>query len=83
MKKLIFVVLIVVILSALALTVWADEPPRHHWHYVTLSSGKVVEVGPDVCKIPMNDTGWHKFHSNMHRGIPGDILEISIEFCPE
>jgi len=61
--------------------VQATEPPRHHKHFITLKSGKVVEVGPNVCDVPMNDAGWHKFHSQMHRGIPGDVLDISIEFC--
>lgn len=82
MKKFIVIALVALLLLGMVSTVWADSPPPHHWHYVTLANGNVVAVGPDVCNNPRSHEGFHNFHAKMHLGLPGDVLNITTELCP-
>jgi hypothetical protein len=82
MKKIIAVTLLALILLGAVSMVSADSPPPHHWHYITLANGRVVEVGPDVCNNPHTHEGWHTFHAKMHLGMPRDVLHITTVLCP-
>lgn len=41
-----------------------DVPPHRHW--ITLTGGEQVEVGPRVCDNPNLQQAFNQFHNNLH-----------------
>jgi hypothetical protein len=41
-----------------------NVPP--HRHYITMSGGQQVEVGPRVCDDPSLQEAFNQFHNNLH-----------------
>ena len=41
-----------------------NVPP--HRHYITMSGGQQVEVGPRVCDNPSLQPAFNQFHNNLH-----------------
>ncbi len=41
-----------------------DVPPHRHW--IALTSGAQVEVGPRVCDNPNLQEAFNQFHNNLH-----------------
>ena len=37
-----------------------------HRHYITMSGGQQVEVGPRVCDDPSLQQAFNQFHNNLH-----------------
>jgi hypothetical protein len=65
----------------------ADGVPRHD-HFLVLSSGAQIQIGPRVCRDSnMNSilhTAFHNFHNHVHTGTPtanGSLTVIRSAFC--
>lgn len=54
-------------------------PPEHN-HYLDVPGNElVVQIGPRVCGTPQLHLAFHKFHSNVHVGLPP--TDVSAQFC--
>ena len=45
-----------------------DIVPHHH--YIQLTDGTLVEVGPRVCENPALQPAFNQFHYNIHHALP-------------
>ena len=70
-RFLISLVLLAVLLSATAVPAFAHV----HTHFLVLPDGSSVEIGPCAGPEAPHDA-IHRFHSNVHRGSPGDAFDI-------
>jgi hypothetical protein len=63
----------------------ADPKPTagKHRHFILLSSGERIPVGPDLCDNPDPTAGqiqaFSNFHWNVHRGADGLVNELGAE----
>ena len=69
MRALLASVLLVGLVGFSAATATADPnlnnvPPHRHW--IALTSGEQVEVGPLVCDNPNLQQAFNQFHNNLH-----------------
>jgi hypothetical protein len=97
MRALLASVLLVGLVGFSAATATADPSlgnvtPHRHW--IQLSSGKLVEVGPRVCANPDLQQAFNQFHNNLHAVTPTGIgraapglhnltgAEITFSACP-
>jgi hypothetical protein len=76
MRALLASVLLVGLIGFSAATATADPnlsnvPPHRHW--ITLTSGEQVEVGPNVCDNPNLQRAHNQFHNNLHAVTPTGI----------
>jgi hypothetical protein len=69
MRALLASVLLVGLIGFSAATATADpnlnDVPRHR-HWIALTSGERVEVGPRVCDSPSLQEAFNQFHNNLH-----------------
>jgi hypothetical protein len=76
MRALLASVLLVGLVGFSAATATADPnlndvPPHRHW--IALTSGERVEVGPNVCDNPNLQRAFNQFHNNLHAVTPSGI----------
>ncbi len=57
----------------------AGSVPAHQ-HYVVTATGVWVPVGPNSCERGTSRQ-FDEFHTNVHRGIPGDMGVITALGC--
>src|SRR5687767_1643734 len=73
-KSLVALSLGLALLSVVAVSSASADPnlpdivPHHH--YVQLSDGTLVEVGPRVCENPALQPAFNQFHYNIHHALP-------------
>jgi hypothetical protein len=69
MRKLLFVVAAVAMLSPVAIAVADPNLPNvpRHRHFVETPTGDRVEVGPRVCDDAGLQDAFNQFHNNVHR----------------
>ena len=46
----------------------ADPIPPHR-HFLTLPSGKLVAIGPQICENPSLQHAFNQFHANVHHAL--------------
>ena len=76
MRALLASVLLVGLIGFSAATATADPnlndvPPHRHW--IQLTSGERVQVGPIVCGNPNRQKAFNQFHNNLHAVTPTGI----------
>jgi hypothetical protein len=49
----------------------SNVPPHRHW--IQLTSGEKVQVGPNVCDNPNLQQAFNQFHNNLHALTPSGI----------
>lgn len=93
MRILLAGVLLVGLVGLSAVTATADPNLNNvpaHRHWIQLSSGERVEVGPRVCDNPNLQKAFNQFHNNLHvsagfgRAAPGlhNFTGADITFTP-
>jgi hypothetical protein len=69
MRALLASVLLVGLIGLSAMTATADPNLRNvtpHRHWIKLTSGELVQVGPRVCDNPDLQAAFNQFHNNLH-----------------
>ena len=69
MRALLASILLVGLVGFSAATATADPDldfVQPHRHWITLTSGERVEVGPRVCDNPNLQQAFNQFHNNLH-----------------
>jgi hypothetical protein len=81
-RTLVVVSLLLLLLGVLSGTVWAQQPPPPHDHFLIVpGTGERIQVGPHRCELGETaQEAFLNFHFNVHVGVPGTT--IVPEFCP-
>jgi hypothetical protein len=77
-------------LAAIGLTAALAAPALavpQHLHCLTLANGDIVPIAGGVTSHAPHDPAFHNFHGNVHTGVPGSHLTITVDFtapftCP-